>query len=567
MLWYVYGRSTRGLCSGMSTRTPTRITSPTLETRRPQLFPTLSVEEVAAARRFGEVRRYRDGERLYESGKPNPGMFIVLSGAICVTGRDGHGHDLPIVEHGERQFSGDIGQLSGGRALADGTAMGDLEALLLTPPQLRKLVIAEAMLGEKIVRALTLRRMGLIESGTGGPLIVGDRRSPGVLRLANFLRRNGVPYQALDPAADSDARSLVEHYRSLPMPLVACPDGTVLGDPTEAEVGRCIGMLDAASGSLRYDVAVVGAGPAGLSTAVYAASEGLSVIVVDAKAIGGQAGASARIENYLGFPTGISGQALAGRAFIQAQKFGVRVLIPEEARRCRGYAGGAFTLELTEGGEIHARTVVVATGARYRRPACPGIASMEGRGVWYWASPLEAQLCAGEEVVLVGGGNSAGQAAVFLSSHAKKVWMLVRGKGLAASMSSYLIERISSIGNIELLTRTEIAALGKSGDGAIASVTWRNGATREETTRPARNVFLFLGADPTTDWLADCGVALDSHGFIVTGASKAPHESSVPGLFAIGDVRAGSTKRVGAAIGEGAAVVSQIHAHLALATV
>jgi thioredoxin reductase (NADPH) len=541
-----------------------RITSPTLETRRAQMFPTLSVDEVEAARRFAELRRYRDGERLYESGKPSPGVFIVLSGAICVTGRDGHGHDLPIVEHGVRQFSGDVGQLSGARSLADGTAVGDVEALLLAPAQLRKLIIAEATLGEKIVRALTLRRMGLIESGTGGPLIVGDRRLPGVLRLANFLRRNAIPYQVLDPATDADGRAIEEHYASLPKPIVACPDGTMLGDPTEAEVGRCIGMLDAGAGKLRYDVAVVGAGPAGLSTAVYAASEGLSVVVIDAKSFGGQAGASARIENYLGFPTGITGQALAGRAYVQAQKFGVRFLIPEEVRRCRDFADGAFTLELADGVEVHAHTTVVATGARYRRPACSSLAAMEGRGVFYWASPLEASVCAGEEVVLVGGGNSAGQGAVFLSQHVAKVWMLVRGKGLAASMSSYLIERIAASRTIELLTQTEIVDIDKTREGDLASVTWRNHETGEETTRPVRNVFLFLGADPTTDWLADCGVALDDKGFIVTGGGKASLESSVPGLFAIGDVRAGSTKRVGAAIGEGAAVVSQIHEYLAV---
>lgn len=541
-----------------------RITSPTLETRRAQMFPTLSSEEVEAARRFGEVRRYRDGECLYESGKTSPGVFVVLSGAICVTGRDGHGHDLPIVEHRERQFSGDVAQLSGGRALADGTALGDVEAILLSPPQLRKLLIAEAVLGEKMVRAFTLRRLGLIESGTGGPLIVGEPRAAGVLRLGNFLRRNGIPFLVLDPAEDPDGRSIAEHYASLPAPVVVCPDGTVLGDPTEAEVGRCIGMLDNAMGKLRYDVAIVGAGPAGLSTAVYAASEGLSVIVVDAKSFGGQAGASARIENYLGFPTGISGMALAGRAYVQAQKFGVRMLIPEEVRRCRGFDDGAFTLELADGVEIHARTVVVATGARYRRPACSSLAAMEGRGVFYWASPLEAALCTGEEVALVGGGNSAGQGAVFLSQHVSKVWMLVRGKSLAASMSAYLIERIQATRNIELLTQTEIVDISKTAGGDLSSVTWASRATGAEATRPIRNVFLFLGADPTTDWLADCGVALDDNGFIVTGARKASLESSVPGIFAIGDVRAGSTKRVGAAIGEGAAAVAQIHAYLAV---
>ena len=528
------------------------------------MFPTLTAREIEAARRFAEPRRYRDGERVFESGKPTSGLHVIVSGEMHMTGRDGHGHDLAIVEYKAGQFAGEITQLSGGRSWVDGTAIGDVEALVLDADHLRKLVIAEAVLGEKLMRALILRRMALLESGAGGPVIVGSKRSAEVLGLRNFMRRNSVPHMFLDPDDDADAREIASHYAKEDLPLALCPDGSVLRRPSENDIARCVGMLDGPR-ALRYDIAIVGAGPAGLSTAVYAASEGLSVAVIDAKAFGGQAGASARIENYLGFPTGISGQALTGRAFVQAQKFGVRMIIPAEVRNCgQDERGGDFTLELASGDTIRSRTVVVATGARYRRPDHPELKAMEGHGVWYWASPLEASICAGEEVALVGGGNSAGQAAVYLSGFAAKVWMIVRGKGLAASMSSYLIERIEATRNIELLTQTEIVHVARDRDGGMESVTWRNRASGAEATRPVHSVFLFLGADPTTEWLAACGVALDAHGFIVTGKSRSSLESSVAGIFAVGDVRSGSTKRVGAAIGEGAAAVSQIHEYLAL---
>jgi len=411
--------------------------------------------------------------------------------------------------------------------------------------------------------------VGLIEMGAGGPVLIGAPSSPDMARLRNFLARNGIPHLVFDPASDPDAHAFIERYAPRPedMPLVACPDGSVLRNPGENELARCIGMLDAADAERVHDVAVVGAGPAGLATAVYAASEGLSVLVVDALSFGGQAGASARIENYLGFPTGISGQALAGRAYTQAQKFGARMLIPVEAVRLdcgRPEERDPLALELADARTVRSRTVVVATGARYRRPDCADLKVLEGRGVWYWASPIEAKMCAGQEVVLVGGGNSAGQAAVFLAGHAAKVWMLVRGAGLAASMSRYLIDRIAAIPNIELRTRTEIVELKGSRESGVESVRWRHRDSGAEETRAIRNVFLFLGADPATEWLKDCDVAFDQKGFVTTGAGgRLPLETSVPGVFAIGDVRAGSVKRVGGAIGEGAAVVAQIHAFLA----
>jgi thioredoxin reductase (NADPH) len=541
--------------------------SPTLEARRAQMFPVLAADEIARLHRFGKPRRFADGAHVLETGKASPGIYVVLTGAIRVTGRDGHGQELPVTEHGPGNFSGELSQLSRRPSFVDGIAVGETDTLEIDAKQLHALLIAEATLGEKMMRAMILRRVALIEAGAGGPVLVGAAQSPDVARLRSFLSRNGIPHQLLDPATDSDAQAFIARYAPEPeqLPLAICPDGEVLRNPTESELARCVGMLDAnADDDVVYDVVVAGAGPAGLATAVYAGSEGLSVLVIDARAFGGQAGASARIENYLGFPTGISGQALAGRAYTQAQKFGARMLIPLEVRRLDCRIDEPMRLDLGDGRTVRSRTVVIATGARYRRPDCANLAAMEGRGVWYWASPIEARMCAGQEVVLVGGGNSAGQAAVFLASHASKVWMLVRGPGLAASMSKYLIERIAATPNIELLTRTELIGLTGARAAGIESVTWRTSDTGKTETRAIRHVFLFLGAEPSTEWLEDCDVAVDDRGFVTTGQDLTlPLQTSVPGVFAIGDVRADSVKRVGGAIGEGAAVVAQIHAYLA----
>ncbi|MGA7810654.1 MAG: FAD-dependent oxidoreductase, partial [Bradyrhizobium sp.] len=365
--------------------------------RYEQTFPALTPQEIDRMRRFGELRSYRDGELLFETGKPGPGMFVLLSGHVAITERDGLGHVTPVIEQGPGQFLAEIGQLSGRNALVDGHAEGEVETLLIRPDRLRALLVAEADLGERVMRALILRRVNLIQGGVGGPVLIGPSSSTSVARLENFLLRNGYPHHLLDPVADHDAAELIARYSPSPddWPLVVTTDGTVLRNPSESEIARALGMIGGPRGQKIYDAAIVGCGPAGLATAVYAASEGLSVVMLDSRSYGGQAGASARIENYLGFPTGISGQALAGRAFSQAQKFGAEIMIPISAQSldCER-RDGAFTLKLDDGDEVRSRAVVVASGARYRRPAIENLARFEGRGVWYWASPIEARLCA-----------------------------------------------------------------------------------------------------------------------------------------------------------------------------
>lgn len=550
-----------------------------LLSRRHQMFPMLSEAELARVRRFGALQTHPRGTRLVTAGEPSPGMFVVLKGILAVSQRDGLGHVTPIVRHGRGHFMGEVGTLSGRPALVDGIAEEDVEALLLTPGQLRALIVAEADLGERLVRALILRRVALIEAGASGPVLIGDPMSADLLRLQSFLRRNGEPYHVVDARQEDGAAAMMEQYGAAPgEPLVVCPDGSVLLNPAENALARCIGMIDTVDHDELFDVAVVGAGPAGLSTAVYAASEGLRVVVLDCRAYGGQAGASARIENYLGFPTGISGAALAGRAFVQAQKFGAELLIPAEAQSLECARAGPereLIVRLGDGRSLRARTVVVASGARYRRPDVPRLGEFEGRGIWYWASAIEATMCAKTEVVLVGGGNSAGQAAVFLSQHASRVHVLIRGAGLAASMSRYLIDRIEATHNIELRPRTEIIHLHGDAATGLSGVSWRDHLSGREEDRPLRHVFLFVGADPETRWLEGCHVKLDSHGFVLTGSALAAPteehqpatlETSVPGVFAVGDVRSGSVKRVGGAIGEGAAAVAQIHQYLAVAS-
>ena len=545
-----------------------------LHPRYQQTFPLLTANEIERIRRFASrVIAYSDGDWLFQAGQLAPGMFVILSGSVCITQRDGLGRVTPVVTQGPGQFLAEVGQLSERTALVDGQAKGAVEVLLIPPEGLRALLIAEAELGERILRALILRRVALIQSGQGGPVIIGPAGAGGTARIQAFLNRNGQPHHLLDPETDPEAAALIARYTPTPqdLPLVVCLDGNVLRNPDETELAQSVGMFRHGTQRNLYDVLVIGCGPAGLATAVNAASEGLSVLVVDCRFYGGQAGASARIENYFGFPTGISGQALVARAFVQAQKFGTEMMIPAEALALDcSRSDGAFKLSLGGDKVVRGKAVVVASGARYRRPAIENLADFEGRGVWYWASAVEARLCSGEEVVLVGGGNSAGQAAVFLSGHAKTVRMMVRGDGLAASMSRYLIDRIGAAPNIKLMTQTEVLALQGNAEDGLRQVTWRDRKSGEQTARPIRNMFIFAGGDPSTDWLQGCGVAVDQAGFVVTGEGSTvpghkPHalESTVPGVFAVGDVRSGSVKRVGAAIGEGAQVTSALHKYLA----
>ena len=535
---------------------------------RRQLFPTLEDSEIARLQRFGETREFTDGAFLARTGEVGVGMPVIVSGCVIVTRRNGTAAHGPIVVHGQGGFVGELAQLSGRPALVDAQAKGAVQALILAPQALRNVLVEEADLGERIMRALILRRVLLIQEGIGGPVIVGHAANGNVLRIEGFLRSNGHPYRRLDPDTDPEARSIVERFglTDTQLPIVLCPNGEVLRNPSEASLARCIGISGSIDGARTYDVAIIGAGPAGLAAAVYAGSEGLAAVVLECRSFGGQAGASARIENYLGFPAGISGQELMARANSQAQKFGIEMAIPHEAVHLQlGESGQPLVIRLANDEWVKARAVVIATGARYRRLAVDELADFEGTSVHYWASPLEGRLCSGAEVALVGAGNSAGQAAVYLATQAAKVWMLARGSSLRASMSSYLAERIAAQANIRVLLETQVKAL-EGEEGVLQAVTWRN-RTGMETRMPVRHLFAYIGAEPNTDWLAASGLALDGDGFVRTegacGAGRWAFQTSLPGVFAIGDVRSGSTKRLAAGVGEGAQVIATIHRYLA----
>ena len=536
----------------------------TIETRGAQMFVTLTDAELARLAKFGEPRSYRAGEAVARVGDAGHGLTLILSGQIEVTRREG-GANVHIVTHERGSFMGELAQLSGRPYLVDADALTDVQAVAISPERLRALLIAEANLGERIMRALILRRVGLIESGAG-PIIVGHEANGDVLRLVNFLRRNGHPYRTLDPESDTCAQTLISQFKVAPeeLPIVLCPGGELLRNPSESQLARCVGLVGALDPDLLYDLVVVGAGPAGLATAVYAGSEGLKVLALDCRSFGGQAGASARIENYLGFPTGISGMALMGRAFSQAQKFGVEIAIPDEAVKLE-CGNDPCHISLGNGERVQARSVVLATGARYRRLEVDRLEEFEGQSVHYWASPLEADLCTDQEVALVGGGNSAGQATVFLASHARRVTLIAR-RPLADTMSQYLIERIEAQPNIDVVIGAEVAALAGS-DGQLEGLTLRDRASGALTEKPVHFLFSFIGAEPNTDWLAPSGLKLDGRGFVQTGEEvgedRFPLETSRRGVFAVGDVRSCSVKRVAAAVGDGAQVVAAIHAYLA----
>src|SRR5271163_2329198 len=541
---------------------------PLIEARREQMFPVLEPEEIERLARFGERRSYLAGQRMAATGEIAPGAFLILRGRVDVTQRGREGQPELIFAHGPGSLMGELAQLSGHPSLVDADATEVVEALVIPPRRLRDLMVEEAELGEHIMRALILRRVGLLDTGAGGPIIVGSADNGDVLRLEGFLTRNGHPHQRFDPKADHCAQTLIERFQIAPreLPIVLCPDGRLLRNPGEVELARCIGLVTPIDPDKIYDLVIVGAGPAGLATSVYAGSEGLSVLTLDCRAFGGQAGASARIENYMGFPTGITGLALMARAYHQAQKFGVQMAIPDEVGSLQGPTGsgdGCYSLTLANDERVRARTVIIASGARYRRLDVENLAAFEGSCIHYWASPLEGRLCAGQEVALVGAGNSAGQAVVYLSSQVAKVWLIVRGPGLEASMSRYLVERITARPNVEVLAETTVTAL-EGQDGVLEAIRCRSRRSGEEIRRAIRHLFLFIGAEPNTDWLSGSGVTLDDKGFVHTGINPGrPLETSLRGVFAIGDVRSGSVKRVAAAVGEGAQVVAALHAFLA----
>jgi len=567
-----------------------------LDHRQHQLYPVVTPKEFESVRRFGTPATFAAGTLLIETGKPAPGLLLIVTGRVRVTvratlkasatpsanaaagpaARAQREQDRFVVEHGPNHFVAEIAQLSGKPSLIDAYAVTALEVLIIPPDKLRALILADAALGERVMRALILRRLGLIERGLG-PMIVGDIGSARLIALQGFLRRNAYPATIIDAASDAQTVALLvgAERPASDYPIVFCPDGSVLYAPTEAQLASCLGLVPAFDNAFIYDVAVVGAGPAGLAASVYAASEGLSVVVFDQRAPGGQAGASSRIENYLGFPTGISGQALAARAYQQALKFGAHLAIPSKVDCVMAISADdvppqgqtLFTLDLADGQQVRARTVVVASGASYRKPTVPHLERYEGRGVYYWASQIEAKLTRDQEIVLIGGGNSAGQAVVFLAGFARKVHMLIRGADLHASMSRYLIDRIATLSNVQVCSGCTLEGLSGDDEG-MGCVEIRRGGSHEIDRLPTRHLFLFIGADPKTDWLTRSDVRLDARGFVLTGeeVGRAGLSTSVPGIFAIGDVRSASVKRVASAVGDGAAVVSQIHAFLQVRT-
>jgi thioredoxin reductase (NADPH) len=542
--------------------------STTIETRASQAFPVLAAAEVERLKAFGAIRTYQGGDYLVRAGESGHGLSVILSGEVRVLRHDAAreaSESSLITTYHAGSFLGELAQLSGRPTLIDALASRTVEAVVIPPDRLRALLVAEAELGERIMRALILRRVGLLEAGSGGPLIVGSEDDPDVRRLQVFLMRNGHPVERLDPANAGELAGRIDLGDGA-LPVVLCPDGSVLRNPSESQLARQLGLVAPLQADKLYDLAIVGAGPAGLAAAVYAASEGLSTLVLDCRSYGGQAGASSRIENYLGFPTGISGGALMARAHNQARKFGAEIAIPDEAASLSPHPEGGFAVALANAEQARACAVVIAAGARYRRLNVAGLDDYEAECVHYWASPLEGRLCAGQQVVLVGGGNSAGQAAVYLAGQVGRLTIMIRGPGLEASMSRYLIDRITGLPNVDLVANADVEALDGEAN-KLSCVRWRDRRSGDVHELPATHVFLFIGADPNTDWLTGSGVGLDENGFIRTGPKAGGRhalETSVGGVFAIGDVRSGSVKRVAAAVGEGAQVIAAVHQYLAL---
>jgi thioredoxin reductase (NADPH) len=537
-----------------------------------RLFPTLTRAQIDRMAAHGHRRAISRGDVLVEIGDKVVPFFLVVSGAVQIVRPSPSGETL-IVTHGPGQFMGEGNMISARRALMRAAVIESGEAIELDHAQLLAIIQTDSELSDILMRAFILRRVELIARGLGDVVLVGSAHCAGTLRVKEFLTRNGHPYAYVDLDRDADAQQLLDrfHVGAADVPVLICRGDAVLRNPSNTKIAECLGFNDAIDRTHVRDLVIVGAGPAGLAAAVYGASEGLDVLVLETNVPGGQAGSSSRIENYLGFPTGISGQELTGRAYTQAQKFGAQIMIAKGAATL-ACAQQPYVVRVDEDTEVRARAVVIASGAEYRKPAIDNLSQFEGAGVYYAATPMEAQLCGQEDVIIVGGGNSAGQAAAFLAQTANRVHILVRAEGLAGTMSRYLIRRLEDNPTIVLHTGTELVAL--EGDRHLERVRWRDNRTGDIQTHDIRHVFVMAGATPNTAWLDRC-VVLDDKGFIKTGPdisqgelaeaqwplARPPYllETSRPGVFAVGDVRSGNIKRVASAVGEGSIAIAFVH--------
>jgi thioredoxin reductase (NADPH) len=546
---------------------------------RTQAFPSLTAAQIARIRPSGHARPVERGEILFKPNDTDVPFFVLLSGAMEIVQPDMNDGERAVATHGPGHFTGEMTMISGQRCLVIGRVTEPGEFLELSGDALRALVAKDAELSEILMRAFILRRIALVNAGFGNVILLGSRHSAQTLHLREFLSRNGHPYTYVDLDTDQTSQALLDRFQVQisEVPVVICNARSVLRSPSIQELAGCLGLNSSVDATGVRDLIIVGAGPAGLAAAVYAASEGLNVLMIETTAPGGQAGSSSKIENYLGFPTGVSGLELAARATTQAQKFGANMMIARSVVRLH-CDSRPYRVDLDCGDSLAARAIVIATGAQYNKPRLANLADFEGKGIYYGATYIESQLCGGEEVAVVGGGNSAGQAAVFMSQTARKVHMLVRSGELSSTMSRYLIQRLLENPQIELHWNTEITAL--AGDGCLERVTWVNKRTADAETREIRHVFVMAGASPRTEWLRGC-LALDAKGFILTGrdleAAGIPDdhprwplkrgplmlETSLPGVFAVGDVRADSVKRVASAVGEGAISIALVHRALA----
>ena len=530
-----------------------------------EAFPVLTPAQIARIRPHATVRSVRLGEVLFEPGTLRMSCFVVVSGKLQISMPRLSGEQV-FATHGPGQFSGDVVLISGAGSLARGRVAEPGEFLELSPDALRTLIAKDSELSDIFMRAFLLRRVTLISEGIGNVTMLGSRYSSDTLRLREFLTRNGHPYTYIDLDSDKASQELLDRFYIKPkdIPVVICSGTRILRNPTNQQLAERLGLTGRIEKDRIYDVAIVGAGPAGLAAAVYAASEGLDAVVIESEFPGGQAGASSKIENYIGFPMGISGQELASRAVLQAEKFGAQMMVGEKVAQIR-CDRRPYQLTLQNGGLIETRSIVIAAGAQYNKPNVENLGRFEGQGIYYAATFMEAQLCTGEEIVVIGGGNSAGQAAVFLAETVQKVYMLVRGKELSETMSRYLIQRIVENPGFELHLETEL--VGLAGDSHLEKVIWRDRTTGKESAHDIRHIFVMAGASPRTDWLREC-LALDERGFVLTGRdldpvlanaplkwplSRPPEmlETSLPAVYAVGDIRSGNVKRVASAVGEG----------------